>query len=66
MRTVIYLPYLILFAALGLFAYQNQQPENISFAIWQFAGIPVWVPVAAAGAAFLGIALFREGSWRRR
>ncbi|MBO0745409.1 MAG: hypothetical protein J2P43_10340 [Candidatus Dormibacteraeota bacterium] len=67
MRSVIYLPYLIMFAALGLFAYQNQAAENISFAVWQWAGIPIWWPVVAAAVGFLLIAIMRERSgWRHR
>lgn len=66
MRSFFYLPYLIMFAALGLFAYQNQQATNVSFAIWQWANIPLWWPVTAAAAGFLLIALSRERSWRRR
>lgn len=66
MRSVIYLPYLIMFAALGLFAYQNQGATNISFAVWQWANIPIWWPVAAAAAGFLLIHLLRERSWHRR
>ncbi|MBO0702436.1 MAG: hypothetical protein J2P38_05855 [Candidatus Dormibacteraeota bacterium] len=61
-----YLPYLVLFAALGLFAYQNQVPTNISFAVWHFLSIPLWWPVVAAGVAFLAVALIRDPSWRRR
>ena len=66
MRSVMYLPYLILFAALGLFAYQNQAATNVSFAVWQWANIPLWWPVTAAAVACLLIALSRERSWWRR
>lgn len=66
MRSIIYLPYLVLFAALGLFAYQNQVPVNVSFAVWHFPNILLWWPVVAAGVAFLVIALSRERLWRRR
>lgn len=65
MRRFAYLPYLVLFAALGLFAYQNQEPAGVNFAVWQFPGLPFWLPVAVTGAAFVVIALIREPSRRR-
>ena len=66
MRRFTYFPYLILFAAMGLFAYQNQEPANVTFAVWQFPAIAFWLPVAVTGALFIVLALIREPSrWRR-
>ena len=53
MRAIFLLLVLVVLAATGLFAYQNQVPVALHFGNWRWEHVQLWYPVAAAAAAVL-------------
>jgi uncharacterized integral membrane protein len=53
MRAILLLLVLVVLAATGLFAYQNQVPMTLHFVNWRWEHVQVWYPVVAAAAAVL-------------
>jgi uncharacterized integral membrane protein len=70
MRAVFLLLVLVVLAATGMFAYQNQIPMSLHFVNWRWEHVQMWYPVvAAAGGVLIACILYGLASgtgWRIR
>lgn len=58
MRWLIVLLYLVVFAAVGLYAFQNPPQATVKFAVWSIP-VQLWWPAAVVAAASLVLAVMQ-------